>query len=68
MIKVKFSNGQTIEIEAGATVYDAAAAAELISREVLCATVDGKVVELSYALSSDAETRGAIRADIQSIC
>ena len=55
MINVKFSDGKEISVEAGTTVYDAAAAAELISREVLCATVNGEVVELSCPINADAE-------------
>ena len=55
MINVKFSDGKIVSVESGATVYDAAQAAELISREVLCATVNGEVVELSHALTADAE-------------
>ena len=55
MINVKFKDGKSVSVECGATVYDAAQAAELISREVLCATVNGEVVELSHALCSDAD-------------
>ena len=54
MINVKFSDEKVISVESGATVYDAAQAAELISREVLCATVNGEVVELSHVLDADA--------------
>ena len=54
MINVKFSDEKVISVESGATVYDAAQAAELISREVLCATVNGEIVELSHVLDADA--------------
>ena len=40
--------------EAPVTVYEAAQAAGLISREVLCARVNGEVCELTRALESDA--------------
>ncbi len=55
MISVKFSCGAAAEVENGTTVYDAAAAAGVISREVLCATVGGEVVDLTTPLASDAE-------------
>ena len=55
MIKVNFSTGACVEVEQGATVYDAAQAAGLISREVLCATVDGTVCELSHKVSDGAD-------------
>ena len=65
MINVKFSDGKVVSVESGATVYDAAQAAELISREVLCATVNGAVVELSHVLSADSEVTLHTFADEQ---
>ena len=41
--------------EAPVTVYEAAQAAGLISREVLCARVNGEVCELTRALEADAD-------------
>ncbi len=55
MISVKFQSGEVVSVENGTTVYDAAAAAGIISREVLCATVNGEVVGLTAPLASDAE-------------
>ena len=65
MINVKFLCGKEISVESGTTVYDAAAAAELISREVLCATVNGEVVELSHPIEADAEVALHTFADEQ---
>ncbi len=65
MINVKFSNGAAVSVESGSTVYDAAQAAQLISREVLCATVNGAVVELSHAICEDAEVELHTFADEQ---
>ncbi len=55
MINVKFSNGAEIALEAPNSVYEAAKAAELMSREVLCASVNGKVCDLSHVIDSDSE-------------
>jgi len=55
MISVKFSSGEVVSVESGTTVYDAAAAAGIISREVLCATVNGEVVGLTAPLAADAD-------------
>ncbi len=44
-----------LSFDAPVTVYDAAREAELISRDVLGARVDGKVCELTHTLSSDAK-------------
>ncbi len=55
MYSVKFSNGASIDVDAGCSVYEAAKAAELISRDVLCATVDGVVCDLSHIIDSDCE-------------
>ena len=55
MINVKFSCGAVASVENGTTVYDAAAAAGIISREVLCATVDGEVRDLTTPLAADCD-------------
>ena len=55
MISVKFSSGEVAAVENGTSVYDAAAAAGIISREVLAATVDGKVVDLTTPLCADCD-------------
>ncbi|MBQ9133740.1 MAG: threonine--tRNA ligase [Clostridia bacterium] len=55
MISVKFSSGEVAAVENGTTVYDAAAAAGIISREVLCATVNGEVVGLTAPLDADCD-------------
>ena len=55
MISVKFSSGEVAAVENGTTVYDAAAAAGIISREVLCATVNGEVVGLTTPLDADCD-------------
>ena len=55
MINVKFSCGASVSVENGTTVYDAAAAAGIISREVLCATVDGEVKDLTTPLNADCD-------------
>ena len=55
MINVKFSDGTLVQVEAGCSVYEAAKQAEIISREVLCATVNGVVCGLSHALDADSE-------------
>ncbi|MBE6680091.1 MAG: threonine--tRNA ligase [Ruminococcaceae bacterium] len=55
MINVKFSSGASVSVENGTTVYDAAAAAGIISREVLCATVDGAIRDLTTPLCADCD-------------
>ena len=55
MLNIKFADGKQVSVEAGTTVYDAAAAAEAISREVLAATVNGTLVGLTTPLTADSE-------------
>ena len=50
-----FANGKEIDFDLPATVYDVAKAAELITREVIAAKVNGEVVELSTPLTEGAE-------------
>ena len=54
MINVRFGDVTAIVAE-NTTVYDAAAAAGVISREVLCAGINGKVVDLTTPLAGDCE-------------
>ena len=55
MISVKFSSGEIATVENGTTVYDAAAAVGIISREVLSATVNGEAVGLTTPLHADCD-------------
>ena len=55
MIKVKFGTGENIEVEALTTVYDAAAAAGLISRSVIACRIGDKVCDLTTPIAEDAE-------------
>ena len=61
-MKIRFGETQ-IEIENSMTVYDAAAQAGLISREVIAASVNGNVVALTAALTDDADVRLLTFAD-----
>ena len=53
MIKVKFGTGENIEVEALTTVYDAAAAAGLISRSVIACRIGDKVCDLTTPIAED---------------
>ena len=55
MIKVKFGTGENIEVEALNTVYDAAAAAGLISRSVIACRIGDKVCDLTTPIAEDSE-------------
>ena len=55
MKKITFSTGEVYEFEGEVSVYDAAAALGIISREVLTAKVNGNLTELSTKISDDAE-------------
>ena len=55
MIKVKFGTGENIEVEALTTVYDAAAAAGLISRSVIACRIGDKVCDLTTPIAEDSE-------------
>ena len=57
MFKIKFSNGMVSEHEAPLTVYEAAQPLGIVSREVLCASVNGEVTELSTVIDADAEVK-----------
>ena len=54
---------KTVEFDAPVTVYDAAKEAELISRDVLAALVDGKPAELTATLNADADVKLLTFAD-----
>lgn len=53
MFKVKFAD-KTLEFSASVTAYDAAKEAELISREVIAAKINGKPSDLTTLIDSDA--------------
>ena len=55
MSKITFSTGEVYEFSGEVSVYDAAAALGIISREVLTARVNGELCELSTKISSDAD-------------
>ncbi len=54
-MKIRFIGGAEIESAEVKTVYDLAAEAELISREVIAAKVNGEVADLTTPVSADAE-------------
>ena len=55
MAIIKFQNGKQVEIALPATVYEAAKAAELASRDVLAAKIEGEVVALTHPLTGDTD-------------
>ncbi|MBE6555139.1 MAG: threonine--tRNA ligase [Ruminococcaceae bacterium] len=62
MYEVRFQE-KTVAFEAPVTVYDAARAAELASRSVLAAEVNGKTVALTEQLSADTDVKLLTFAD-----
>ncbi|MBE6598013.1 MAG: threonine--tRNA ligase [Ruminococcaceae bacterium] len=54
MFQVKF-NDKVLNFDAPVTVYDAAKEAELISREVIAASVNGTTTDLTTLITADAE-------------
>ena len=54
-MNIEFKSGVTVSVEEPATVYDAAKEANLISREILAAKVNGAVVALSSPVSDGDE-------------
>ena len=54
-MQLNFNNTKTITLDAPMTVYDAAVAAELISRAVIAARVNGQVCALTTVLEADAD-------------
>jgi threonyl-tRNA synthetase len=55
MAKIHFSSGESYEFDAPVSVYDAASALGIISREVITAKVNGALCELSTKIDSDAD-------------
>ncbi len=55
MANVIFSSGKQITMDVPYTVFEAAKAAELASRDVVAAKIDGEVVEMTHSLDKDAE-------------
>lgn len=55
-MKINFQS-KVCEFDAPITVYDAAREAGLIDRSVLCAGVNGKVVELTHMLDADSDVK-----------
>ena len=54
MAKINFASGHVYESEGAVSVYEAARALEIISREVLAAKVNGEVTELSTVVDGEA--------------
>ncbi len=57
MAKIKFASGEVYEFDGEVSIYEAASALGIISREVLTASVNGKLTELSTKVSSDADVK-----------
>lgn len=55
MAKIHFASGESYEFDSAVSVYDAASALGIMSREVITAKVNGKLCELSTIIDSDAE-------------
>ncbi len=53
-MKIKFAE-KSMEFDAPLSVFDAARAAEIVTRAHLAAKVDGKLVDMTYLLERDAE-------------
>ena len=62
MFKISFGE-KAMEFEAPLSVFDAAKAAELVSRAHVAAAVNGKVVGMTYVLDADAEVKLLTFAD-----
>jgi len=57
MAKIKFSSGEVFENNAPISVYEAARELGIISREVIAASVNGKLTELSTVVDGEAEVK-----------
>ena len=57
MPKITFASGEVYEFSGEVSVYEAASALGLISREVLTASVNGELTELSSKVSDDASVK-----------
>ena len=62
-MKITFKTGEVIDLAEQKSVYDAAAEAGLISREVIAAKVNGEVVDLTSLISAGAEVELLTFAD-----
>ncbi len=63
MMRIQFQNGPEIEAEQTASVYDLAAQAGVISRDVIAAQIGDAVTDLSATVSEDAQIRLLTFAD-----
>ena len=59
----RFSSGETFTAESPVSIYDAAANAGIISREILCARVNGEVVDMTYVPQGDCDVKLLTFAD-----
>ena len=59
----RFSSGEEFVAESPVSVYDAAAGAGLISREILCARVNGELVDMTYVPAADCDVKLLTFAD-----
>ena len=59
----RFSSGEEFVAESPVSVYDAAAGAGIISREILCARVNGEVVDMTYVPAGDCDVKLLTFAD-----
>ena len=57
MAKIVFSTGESVEMNAPFTVFEAAQAASLASREIVAAKIGEEVVEMTHTLEGDADIR-----------
>ncbi len=63
MFSVKFRTGESVSFDAPVSVFEAAQAAGLASREVLAAQIDHSTVEMTAMLSGDCEVKLLTFAD-----
>ena len=59
----RFSSGEEFIAESPVSVYDAAAGAGIISREILCARVNGELVDMTYVPAADCDVKLLTFAD-----
>ena len=59
----RFSSGEEFVAESPVSIYDAAANAGIISREILCARVNGEVVDMTYVPAADCDVKLLTFAD-----
>ncbi len=59
----RFASGEVFNADAPMSVYDAAANAGIISREILCARVNGEVVDLTHIPAGDCDVKLLTFAD-----